>query len=286
MRPTFEQVNIETGTSWTLLDRRLKDGIPFEWHHHPEFELTLSLNSRGHRLVGDHAGPYEDGDLVLVGPSLPHTWCSHSAIDAEQPHVALVAWFTEAWATSVVATFPELSGLTALLADARRGVQFSSDVSATARPLIERLPRLSPADRLLTLMQVLRFLSQDADRECLGAPSEKAFAGAPGDQRIRRVLDHLHEHYRDPVVVSDLAGIACLSPSALHRLFQRHTRLSPIEYATRLRLGRACSALIGGKLSIAAVADLAGYRNLANFNRQFLSHKGMTPREFRQLYLG
>jgi AraC-like DNA-binding protein len=221
-----------------------------------------------------------------VGPSLPHTWCSHSSIDAAQPHVALVAWFTEAWAASIVATFPELGGLTALLADARRGVQFSADVSATARPLIERLPRLSPADRLLTLMQVLRILSQDADRECLGTPSEKAFAGAPGDERIRRVLDHLHAHYRDHVVVSDLAGIACLSPSALHRLFQRHTRLSPIEYAMRLRLGRACSALIDGKLSIAAVADLAGYRNLANFNRQFLAHKGMTPREFRQLHLG
>ena len=56
MRPTFEQVTIEAGTSWTLLDRRLKDGIPFEWHHHPEFELTLSLNSRGHRLIGDHTG--------------------------------------------------------------------------------------------------------------------------------------------------------------------------------------------------------------------------------------
>src|SRR6185503_13055124 len=86
MRPTFEKVNVEAGASWALLNRRLDGGIPFEWHHHPEFELTLTLNSQGHRLIGDHAGSYEDGDLVLVGPSLPHSWCSHAAIDDRRPH--------------------------------------------------------------------------------------------------------------------------------------------------------------------------------------------------------
>jgi hypothetical protein len=52
MRPFFETVTPEVGESWAFLDRRLPDGIPFEWHQHPEFELTLTLNSRGHRYVG------------------------------------------------------------------------------------------------------------------------------------------------------------------------------------------------------------------------------------------
>ena len=65
-----------------MLDRRLDDGIPFQWHHHPEFELTLTLNSRGQRFIGDHIGDYDDGDLVLVGPNLPHTWVSREKIDA------------------------------------------------------------------------------------------------------------------------------------------------------------------------------------------------------------
>jgi len=285
MRPAFEKVDIETGMSWALLNRRLDSGIPFEWHHHPEFELTLTLNSRGHRLVGDHTGPYDDGDLVLVGPSLPHSWCSHSAIDNSKPHVALVAWFTEAWATRLLEIFPEFGSLSGLLAEAHQGVQFSDRVAKEVRPLIEKLPELAAPERLVTLMQTLQIISLDTDRVRLSDALDDDFEPAASDDRIRRVLDYLHEHFREPVVVPELAEIACLSSATLNRLFKRHTRQTPIDYVTRLRIGRACSALMEGKVSIAAAADLAGYRNLANFNRQFLALKGMTPREFRRQYV-
>src|SRR3546814_8420016 len=74
MKPIFEKVPVPDGASWRLFDRRL-DAIPFEWHYHPEFELTLTLNSRGQRHVGDHIDIYDDGDLVLLGPNLPPPRC-------------------------------------------------------------------------------------------------------------------------------------------------------------------------------------------------------------------
>lgn len=62
MRPLLEKVSLPADGSWTLLNRRLEAGIPFEWHHHPEYELTLTTNSRGRRFVGDSIGGYDDGD--------------------------------------------------------------------------------------------------------------------------------------------------------------------------------------------------------------------------------
>ena len=76
MKPLLEKVMPPEGASWAWLDRQLDDAIPFQWHHHPEFELTLTLNSVGQRFIGDHIGDYDDGDLVLIGPNLPHTWAS------------------------------------------------------------------------------------------------------------------------------------------------------------------------------------------------------------------
>jgi len=69
MRPFLEHLQRPPEASWSMLNRRLDDAIPFQWHHHPELELTLTLNSVGQRFVGDHVGSYGHGDLVLVGPT-------------------------------------------------------------------------------------------------------------------------------------------------------------------------------------------------------------------------
>jgi hypothetical protein len=90
MRPWFEHVTVPDGQSWTLYDRQLP-AFPFNWHYHPEFELTLTPNSVGERFVGDHVARYGDGgDLVLVGPNLPHAWQSRATVQADAPHRALV----------------------------------------------------------------------------------------------------------------------------------------------------------------------------------------------------
>ena len=80
--------------------------IPFEWHHHPECELTLTLNSRGWRFIADHIGSYDSHDLVLMPPQMPHTWASPGPIDESNPHVAIVVWFTEPWALQLARDVP------------------------------------------------------------------------------------------------------------------------------------------------------------------------------------
>src|SRR5262245_3942032 len=198
MKSAYEKVRIEPRSSVALLDRRLPGGIPFEWHHHPEYELTLTLNSRGHRFIGDHLGPYDDGDLVLVGPNLPHTWCSSSAIDPARPHVALVSWFSEDWAREVLRLMPELSGIEQMLRDARRGILFSRAVSVEVRKQIETLPGAPSSERLLTLLGVLSRLAADSQRELLANGSTSPAPIAP-DPRLQRVLNHLHAHFTQTV---------------------------------------------------------------------------------------
>lgn len=80
MKPSYERVAIADGCSVRIFDRRLPR-IPFEWHRHPEYELTLTLNSRGKRYIGDSIAQYGADDLVLVPPDMPHTWSSNRSID-------------------------------------------------------------------------------------------------------------------------------------------------------------------------------------------------------------
>jgi AraC-like DNA-binding protein len=287
MRPLFEKVTVPEGASWSLLHRRLDDGIPFFWHYHPEFELTLTLNSRGQRYIGDSIEAYDDGDLVLLGPNLPHTWCSAERIDRRRPHIALVMWFTEAWAGSVTAALAEMRSVAPMLARAGRGISFSRDASAAARPIVEAIPGRAPADRLLRLMEVLSLIAADGGYRLIAGPSsDRARVESPDQDRVKRVLDYLHARYRERIAIAELADVAALSQSGFHRLFRRHTRLTVSDYVTELRIGQACALLVNGAQPIAHIADEVGYANLANFNRQFRALKKMTPREFRRSFTG
>jgi AraC-like DNA-binding protein len=285
LKPFLEKVTTLEDASWSMLNRRLEDGIPFEWHHHPEYELTLTLNSRGQCFVGDHIGTYGDADLVLLGPNLPHTWASQERIDEDVPHIALVMWFQPDWAEQLLGLLTELRGVRRLLALAGRGVRFSPRAVDRARPLIEDLFERPPAERLLALIGVLNLLAEDNDAEPLASPARAGSTHArPDSGRIDRVLEYVHSHYSGELRVPALAGLAALSPSGFHRLFRRHTRLTLTEYVARLRVGEACSLLAGTDRPVAHIAESVGYASLANFNRQFRAQKAMTPRDYRRRF--
>lgn len=284
MRPVLEKVRPPPGVSWAWLDRRLDDVIPFQWHHHPEFELTLTLNSRGQRFVGDHIGTYDDGDLVLIGPNLPHTWASADKLDADAPHVARVMWFHPDWARRLVDVLVELKPVQELLERATRGLKFSPAAAAAVRGNIDRLFDLQPADRTTSLIDVLCRLATDTEAEPLARTAAQLSDPSVDRTRIDRVLDHIHLHYASQLRLGDLAELAALSPSGLQRLFARQIGTTLSHYVMRLRIGEASALLAATRRPIAHLASDVGFDSLANFNRQFKGLHGVTPREYRRQF--
>lgn len=281
MRPYLEKLAHEAEASWTRLNRRLDDAIPFQWHHHPEYELTLTLNSRGQRFIGDHIGAYGDGDLVLVGPNLPHTWASREKIDPQQPHVALVCWIRPDWAAQLTGTFVEFGAIRTLLLRAGGGLQFSEAMAKQVRTDFEALFALPPAQRLLGLLDILNRLAGDDDARTLAGAPVLVRGPAESRARIDRVLTHIHENYAGDLPLEGLAERAALSLSGLHRMFRKHTQTTVSDYVARLRIGEACARLSGGGQPVRHIAEAVGYASLANFNRQFRRLKAMSPRQYR-----
>ena len=286
MKPFFEKVLVDQGSSWTVFHRRL-ESFPFEWHYHPEFELTMTLNSVGQRYIGDHIGSYDQGDLILLGPNLPHTWCSREKIEPQRPHEAIVLWFSRDLAHHFIERWPEFASIRRLLEDeASRGVCFSNAVRREAEARILALLDQKPAERLVSLLSTLEFLSEDPERVTLSSASlgNTATDSAQDHGAIDRVLSYLHAHYREELSVAQLASLAHVSMSSFHRLFRRHMRMPLSAYLAQLRIGKACSLLMNTEIPISIVASEAGYYNYANFVRQFEKLKRMTPRQFRTVH--
>ncbi|MDO9415554.1 AraC family transcriptional regulator [Pararhizobium sp.] len=281
-RAYFEKIPVSSGSSLSTLHRRLDDAIAFQWHHHPEYELTLTLNSLGQRFIGEHVGDYAHGDLVLVGPNLPHAWASRTKIHGQAPHVSLVIWFRQAWIDAFLGTSVEFVAIQTLFARANTGLAFGSEIGLSLADAFEQALTSSPSERLIAVLGILLKLAEQPHPERLS--SSAPICWTDDRSRIHRVLQHLHQQYSRVIKMDELAKLAALSKSGLHRMFVKHTNATVSGYVTRLRVGEACARLSASDEPLAQIASEVGFANSPIFNRQFRKLRGMSPKEYRASY--
>ena len=164
------------------------------------------------------------------------------------------------------------------------GLAFKNEFGLTLAADFEAIYTRAPAQRLLGLIDLLLRIADAEGAEPLSTTVPKQVEGSR--LRIDRVLQHLHQHYDQQVHMEELADIAALSVSGLHRMFRNHTQSNVSAYLVGLRIGEACSRLSSTDQPIKFIAEEVGYISLANFNRQFRKLRGMSPREYRAAFRG
>jgi len=92
------------------------------WHYHPEYELTYIIKGNGRRMVGDDMENFNEGDLVLLGPDLPHTWIGERSSTTEN-NIALVIQFSEEFLAPFLSLI-EMKSMNELLTKSERGIRF------------------------------------------------------------------------------------------------------------------------------------------------------------------
>lgn len=102
------------------------------------------------------------------------------------------------------------------------------------------------------------------------------------EERLLRVLVHIHQRLDDPLPLDELAALACLSPCHFHRVFTGMVGESVKEHIRRLRLERAASRLKLGDAAVIQIALEAGYESHAAFTRAFRGNFGVAPTEYRR----
>lgn len=279
MRATLERVSLRPGESFAC--RRFASprfGSP--WHFHPECELTLIEASHGLRFVGDHIARFEAGDLVLLGPNLPHYWSNSP--DWHGTASSVVVQFAEGFLGEAGLAAPELAPMRRLLARAQRGLQFSGAAAEEAGRRMRGLPELGPLPRLAALLEIFHVLTT-APAVALSSAGFAPGLTGEDEARLARVLRYVNEAAAEGVRQPEAARRAGLTPAAFSRYFRRKMGHTFEAFVNEVRVGRICRGLLDepGR-SVAEIAFAAGYNNLANFNRQFRRRTGLTPGAFRR----
>ena len=277
----FEEIPPANASSFTLREFRWPR-FPFNWHFHPELELTQIKEGNGLRFVGDSIEEFAPGDLCLLGADTPHCWASHA--DARGGGHSQVIQFLPGFLGEGFLRAPEMRPIAALMHQARRGLVLNGPLRHSVAQKMADLkasPEGSP-QRLTVLLSILGEMAGDTSG-C--RPLASANYAPPANERSSRklavVLDFIHCNLGSQLSQRQVAGTIRISPQAFSRFFKRAVGKSYIAYVNELRICKACRALIESDATITEVAFASGFNNLSNFNEQFRRLKMMTPGAYR-----
>lgn len=114
------------------------------------------------------------------------------------------------------------------------------------------------------------------------AGRQEALKEPESQDQIRKALSYLHENFRSPIRLDDMARAANLSRYYFSRRFRTLTGFSPGEYLIRLRLEYARTLLETTDLPIRTVGEMSGFTDEAYFSRLFSQRTGINARTFRK----
>lgn len=148
----------------------------------------------------------------------------------------------------------------------------SFDMVLTQKALFDATTRLS----LFTKM-----------KEIVLSEMEKYIAYNSGKDThyVRIAKQYISEHYHESISLEDIASLLYVNPSYFSGLFKKDEGINFIDYLTNYRIGMAKELLKDRKLNIAEVGNMIGYKNAKYFSKIFYKVVGITPSDYKKLFI-
>lgn len=265
--------------------RESGDFFPCPWHYHPEYELVLVTKSTGRRMVGDHIGYFNEGDLVFMGPRLPHVWVNDTAFvngTRKNEAEAIVIHFVEDFMGESFLRIPEMENFKNFLNLSLNGMVINGVAKTKINALLIAMPSMSGLQRLASLFTIFDTLANTTEYELLASPGYVSSIHYKTSDRFKNINQYIMENFDQDISLPEVASVANMAVTTFCNFFKEHYRSSFIEYLNIVRVGHACKLLSEKDKKIVEVAYECGFNNLANFNRQFKKIKTMSPSEFKR----
>ena len=252
------------------------------WHYHPEYELTVILKSEGIRYVGNSMESFEAGDLVLLGPNLPHCW--KNTPDSVGTASSIVVQWPEAFMGHGWLDVEEFKSVRRLLQMAGQGIRFNQEVSARVKPMLAEMLEMQPFPRLIKFLEVLELLASVKNIHFL---CEQGFAyplNYEDNQRINTVYNYIREHFSERITLATLSDLVYMSEESFSRFFSRTMQKPLFTFLNEYRINMASKMLIETDMQVAEISFACGYESPPFFFRQFRKFGGMTPAAYRKQF--
>ncbi len=249
------------------------------WHYHPEVEIVYIKNGFGNRYVGNHISKFEDGDLILMGPNIPHFGYEFGHQDVKEE---IVVQFKKDLVKTNVGLMPELEPVNALIDKSKAGLAFYGETRDFIGNELELMDKKNPFDRLQSMFNVLQILAQSEEYEILNANGITLVIQNQNDIRINQVYQYVKENYDSGISLDEISQIAHMTVPAFCRYFKKYTQKTFTQFVNEFRIGQAIRLFSMGNKTITEIASEVGFNNFSHFNKQFKRVTGKAPSMYKK----
>lgn len=286
MNPLLEKVTINSTHSFALKEEILPF-IEIGWHIHPEYELTLFTESTGKMFIGDYTTNFGPGDLLLIGPNLPHYMRNDAIYYEGRPALrirAIVVHFSIDFLGRNFFDAPELGIIKKLLEKSSRGIHLNISLEHSISKKMETLLKFAGYERLRCLLDILYEFAKMPNQHILSSIGFKNSFDENDIDRVNKVYTYLLEHFSEEIKLSEMASLINMNPSAFCKFFKKRTGKTFSQALNEIRIGHACKLFIKNGFSVSQVCYECGYNSLSYFNRKFKAITDYSPLAYKRRF--
>ncbi len=254
-------------------------------HFHNDYEMVYMEESCGKRIIGDYVENFDDEDLIILGPNLPHVWYNEADYYKEESTKkvkAVVTYFKSNCLNEEFIDSFQSTNLKQLLHDLQRGIKVYGECKEIIIKKIKNLSNEKGLKRMISLLEILNALSELKEYQCLAS---KGYINSYNEwdvERMNKVYEYIMNNFNREIELNKAAELANMTPSSFCKYFKIRTQKTFSKFVNEVRIGYACKLLFNQDVNISDVCFDSGFNNLANFNRNFKKFTNKTPREYRK----
>ncbi|MDB5017225.1 MAG: adaA 2 [Mucilaginibacter sp.] len=285
IKASYEVLQPANGQSFLV---RKFDNSAFDapYHFHEEYELTLILSGNGKRYVGSHMSDFTAGDLVLLGPNLPHCWKLEPGKEIPAAGSAVVVQFNSSFLGDDFFNKMELKHIKKLFQRSGCGISFNTGIqTAINHNLLALSTEKNSFKVLLGLLEILQRLATSNDYILLDQNRIIAERTVAEQERINPVFAYLVDNFRYHVSLDTAAGIANMTPNAFCKYFKKATRKTFMETIIEYRLNYAIQQLIQTDKPISDISFESGFGDVSHFYKMFKVKMNLSPLNYRKKFM-
>ncbi len=257
------------------------------FHFHKEYEILYNIENSGTRFIGDSIRRFSNGDLVLVGPHIPHYWHSDDryfeGIEDLTAKVVLIQ-FEGNFLGERFIDLPEMNNMRGLFLKAAHGIRFTGSDAVRIGNIIVRISHENGWKKLLAMIEVLCLMSEAKEFELLSSRAYTEASKYANQEKMSDLFNFMVSNYHRDLKLGEIADRANMNVSAFCRYFKKSTSKTFSHALNEIKVGFACKRMVNTDKSISEIAFDCGFNNISYFNRVFKIIKKVTPQQYRQFY--